>query len=55
MGFLSSDQHQGTVDSAQMHYIVRDFDRKAFEARKRKMINRAKKKGRQGATSGLLY
>ena len=29
-----------------MHYIVRDFDRKAFEARKRKMMEIAKKVGK---------
>jgi tripeptide aminopeptidase len=34
------------VDSAQMHYIIRDFDRKAFEARKRKMMEIAKKVGK---------
>ncbi len=33
-GFYHLTSIKGTVDSAQMHYIVRDFDRKAFEARK---------------------
>jgi tripeptide aminopeptidase len=36
-----------------MHYIIRDFDRKALEARKRKMMEIAKKVGK--AASGLLY
>lgn len=34
---------KGTVDRADMHYIIRDFDRKQFEARKRKMMEIAKK------------
>ncbi len=29
---------KGTVERADMHYIIRDFDRKQFEARKRKMM-----------------
>lgn len=29
-----------------MHYIIRDFDRKQFEARKRKMMEIAKKVGK---------
>ncbi len=36
-----------------MHYIIRDFDRKQFEARKRKMMEIAKRS--VGAASGLLY
>ncbi|MDI5454502.1 hypothetical protein MJM04_33285, partial [Salmonella enterica subsp. enterica serovar Cerro] len=37
---------KGTVDRAEMHYIIRDFDRKQFEARKRKMMEIAKKVGK---------
>ena len=44
---------KGSVDRAEMHYIIRDFDRKHFEARKRKMMEIAK--GRQGTAPGLLY
>ena len=45
-GFYHLTSIKGTVDSAQMHYIVRDFDRKAFETRKRKMMEIAKKVGK---------
>ena len=45
-GFYHLTNIKGNVDSAQMHYIVRDFDRKAFEARKRKMMEIAKKVGK---------
>ncbi len=34
---------KGSVDRAEMHYIIRDFDRKQFEARKRKMMEIAKR------------
>lgn len=34
---------KGTVDRADMHYIIRDFDRKQFEARKRKIMEIAKR------------
>ena len=37
---------KGSVDRAEMHYIIRDFDRKHFEARKRKMMEIAKKVGK---------
>lgn len=37
---------KGTVERADMHYIIRDFDRKQFEARKRKMMEIAKKVGK---------
>lgn len=37
---------KGTVDRADMHYIIRDFDRKQFEARKRKIMEIAKKVGK---------
>lgn len=36
-GFYHLASMKGTVDRAEMHYIIRDFDRKQFEARKRKM------------------
>ncbi len=52
--FITSPASKGSVDRAEMHYIIRDFDRKHFEARKRKMMEIAKK-GRQGAAPGLLY
>jgi tripeptide aminopeptidase len=42
------------VDSAQMHYIIRDFDRKAFEARKRKMMEIAKKVGKGCILTAIL-
>ncbi len=41
---------KGTVERADMHYIIRDFDRKQFEARKRKMMEIAKKKWAKGYT-----
>ena len=47
-GFVPSGQHQSTVDRADMHYIIRDFDRKQFEARKRKMMEIAKKRSARG-------
>ncbi len=37
---------KGTAERADMHYIIRDFDRKQFEARKRKMMEIAKKVGK---------
>ncbi|KNC09076.1 peptidase T [Klebsiella sp. RIT-PI-d] len=45
-GFYHLTSMKGTVDRAEMHYIVRDFDRKQFEARKRKMMEIAKKVGK---------
>lgn len=39
-------EHEGIVERADMHYIIRDFDRKQFEARKRKMMEIAKKVGK---------
>lgn len=53
-GFYHLASMKGTVDRADMHYIIRDFDRKQFEARKRKIMEIAKK-GRQRVTPGLLY
>lgn len=45
-GFYHLTSIKGSVERAEMHYIVRDFDRKAFEARKRKMMEIAKKVGK---------
>lgn len=45
-GFYHLTSIKGSVDRAEMHYIVRDFDRKQFEARKRKMMEIAKKVGK---------
>lgn len=39
-GFYHLASMKGTVDRAEMHYIIRDFDRKQFEARKRKMMSK---------------
>lgn len=44
-GFYHLHQIKGTVDRAEMHYIVRDFNRDSFEARKRTMVDVAKKVG----------
>ncbi|WP_029592545.1 peptidase T [Franconibacter pulveris] len=45
-GFYHLTSIKGTVDRAEMHYIIRDFDRDGFEARKRKMMEIAKKVGK---------
>ena len=45
-GFYHLASMKGTVERADMHYIIRDFDRKQFEARKRKMMEIAKKVGK---------
>lgn len=45
-GFYHLTSIKGTVERAEMHYIVRDFDRKVFEARKRKIMEIAKKSGK---------
>ena len=45
-GFYHLQGIKGTVDKAEMHYIIRDFDREQFEARKRKMMEIAKKVGK---------
>ena len=45
-GFYPLASMKGPVDRADMHYIIRDFDRKQFEARKRKMMEIAKKVGK---------
>lgn len=45
-GFYHLTSIKGAVDRAEMHYIIRDFDRKNFEARKRKIMEIAKKVGK---------
>lgn len=45
-GFYHLHTMKGSVDKAEMHYIIRDFDRSKFEARKRKMMEIAKKVGK---------
>ncbi len=45
-GFYHLQTMKGSVDKAEMHYIIRDFDRSQFEARKRKMMDIAKKVGK---------
>ncbi len=42
-GFYHLASMKGTVERADMHYIIRDFDRKQFRARKRKMMEIAKR------------
>ncbi|NIY49263.1 peptidase T [Cedecea colo] len=45
-GFYHLHGIKGSVDKAEMHYIIRDFDREQFEARKGKMMEIAKKVGK---------
>lgn len=45
-GFYHLASMKGAVDRAEMHYIIRDFDRKNFEARKRKIMEIAKQVGK---------
>ncbi|HBD79354.1 MAG TPA: peptidase T, partial [Leclercia adecarboxylata] len=45
-GFYHLTSIKGTVDRADMHYIIRDFNRDGFEARKRRMMDIAKKVGK---------
>lgn len=45
-GFYHLQSMKGSVDKAEMHYIIRDFERSQFEARKRKMMDIAKKVGK---------
>ncbi|WP_436892494.1 peptidase T [Siccibacter turicensis] len=45
-GFYHLHSMKGNVDRAEMHYIIRDFDRDNFEARKRTMMDIAKKVGK---------
>ncbi|MCV9877254.1 peptidase T [Brenneria izbisi] len=44
-GFYHLQSIKGVVERAEMHYIVRDFDRSGFERRKQKMIDIAEKVG----------
>lgn len=45
-GFYHLASMKGSVDRAEMHYIIRDFERKSFETRKRKIMEIAKKVGK---------
>ncbi|MTD39866.1 peptidase T [Erwinia sp. CPCC 100877] len=45
-GFYHLHSMKGGVERAEMHYIIRDFDRERFEARKRTMMDIAKKVGK---------
>lgn len=45
-GFYHLSSIKGHVERAEMHYILRDFEREGFEARKRKMIEVAQTVGR---------
>ncbi len=45
-GFYHLHTMKGSVDRAEMHYIIRDFDRDSFEARKKMMMDIAKKVGK---------
>ncbi|PWC20670.1 peptidase T [Brenneria roseae subsp. roseae] len=44
-GFYHLHSVKGVVERAEMHYIVRDFERSGFERRKQKMIDIAEKVG----------
>ncbi|WP_409307642.1 peptidase T [Pectobacterium sp. B1J-3] len=44
-GFYHLHSIKGVVERAEMHYIVRDFERAGFERRKQKMIDIAEKVG----------
>ncbi|CNH94449.1 peptidase T [Yersinia vastinensis] len=45
-GFYHLQSIKGTVERAEMHYIVRDFSRDGFEARKKNMVDIAKRVGK---------
>lgn len=45
-GFYHLQSIKGTVERAEMHYIVRDFNRDSFEARKKNMVDIAKRVGK---------
>lgn len=45
-GFYHLASMKGTVEKAEMHYIVRDFSREGFEARKKTIMDIAKKVGK---------
>ena len=44
-GFFHLNSMKGSVDRAEMHYIIRDFDREKFEARKQQLISVAEQVG----------
>lgn len=44
-GFYHLHSMKGTVERADLHYIVRDFDRNGFEQRKQTMLDIAEKVG----------
>ncbi|CAI1519671.1 Peptidase T [Serratia entomophila] len=44
-GFYHLSSIKGQVERAEMHYILRDFEREGFEARKRKMLEVARQAG----------
>ncbi|MCG8709992.1 peptidase T [Brenneria sp. 4F2] len=45
-GFYHLHSMKGVVERAELHYIVRDFDRNGFEQRKKKMLDIAEKVGK---------
>ncbi|CNI67253.1 peptidase T [Yersinia bercovieri] len=45
-GFYHLQSIKGTVERAEIHYIVRDFNRDGFEARKKNMVDIAKQVGK---------
>lgn len=45
-GFYHLQSIKGTVERAEIHYIVRDFNRDGFEARKKNMVDIAKRVGK---------
>ena len=45
-GFYHLSSIKGSVERAEMHYILRDFEREGFEARKRKMVDIAREVGK---------
>lgn len=45
-GFFHLVSLKGSVERAEMHYIIRDFDKSRFEARKRQMIEVARQVGK---------
>lgn len=45
-GFYHLTSLKGSVERAEMHYIIRDFDREKFEARKRTIMDIAKRVGK---------
>ncbi|WP_426508971.1 peptidase T [Serratia proteamaculans] len=45
-GFYHLSSLKGSVERAEMHYILRDFEREGFEARKRRMFEIAKQVGK---------